>query len=191
MDEPHIQILGPDPRLPLPLYEECIVGRLQMPDGSAYVIQAGLGHHLIAELQAHSRDESDTELQSQTSDRKRFVEGSYEKWYAKERTPFALIARNGSLAALIWFGPEAYPESGASDHWDTIAFRSYPPYRGKRLMTPFSRSILDMHHRIFPERRLWLETNPGNAAGTALYKKLGFTEVLRPDCERLLMVQSS
>ncbi|MBU2330167.1 hypothetical protein KKG57_01735, partial [Patescibacteria group bacterium] len=139
--------------LPLSLYEAMSIGGMSLPDGEALSIQIGLSKDMVEKLKQHARNEEDTELQANTSDYRRFVENSYEAWYMKDRTPFALVSATGELAAIIWFGPENPPhkEKGL---WDTVAFRSYPPYRGKGIMTPFGKFALTTYTMLRPDRSI-------------------------------------
>lgn len=174
---------------PLPLYASEPQGTVTGRDGKAYQVVRGVSREAADQIKEHSLDESDKALQTGTSDHKRFGLGSYEEWYAKERYPYVLLDE-GKLAALIWYGPEPIPD-GTEGEWDTIAFRSYPPYRGAGLMSAFSALVMDEHARDFPARRLWLETDVGNEAGLALYQKLGFAEKTRiKDGKRVMMVGS-
>ncbi|MDP4114320.1 MAG: hypothetical protein Q8924_19655, partial [Bacillota bacterium] len=93
-------------RLPIPLYATFHIGNAIGRDGDGFMVFSGLDKNLVSQLKKYSLDEGDKELQENTSDKKRFGEGSYEEWYAKNRVPFALVnAKTGTLAALAWFGP--------------------------------------------------------------------------------------
>ncbi|HRH24489.1 MAG TPA: GNAT family N-acetyltransferase [Candidatus Paceibacterota bacterium] len=180
--------------LPSQLYESTVLATAIADDGSAFTIVAGLTEAIAADLKRHSLDESDVELMKSTSDKRRFGEGSFETWFKKERYAFALVDGD-ALAALIWFGPEEMPHEFQSEHYvlgthDTLGFRSYEPYRGKRLMTDFSRFVIDAYARMRPGRTLWLQTNTDNGAAIRLYQKLGFIEKgVGTDNGRLVMVQ--
>lgn len=179
---------------PLALYESERLGEAVSEDGTVFSIVRGLSEPLAEDLKRHSLDESDTELMQGTSDRRRFGEGSYDAWFAKGRYPYAL-AHGNALAALIWFGAEELPEEfatygGNAGTNDTLAFRSYEPYRGKRLMGDFSRFVIDAYAKNHAGRTLWLQTNTDNAPAIRLYERLGFVQKgTREDNGRLVMVQ--
>lgn len=181
--------------LPLPIYTSEPVGSVQAKDGTEFSACIGLTENLVQQLKERSLDATDTELQKNTSDLKRFGEGSYETWYAKDRTPFALIDTHGILAALIWLGPQAFPQTvdfHSDNIWATVAFRAYEPFRGRGLMRPFSVLALDMYKKLRPHHRVWLETNTDNEAGKHLYHKLGFEEIgVDSNTGRLVMAMSS
>ncbi len=178
-----------DVRFPLPLYASHKIGAIQSKDNQSFDVWAGLSREMAAELKERSLDTSDEELQKNTSDYKRFGEGSYEEWYSKERTPFALLDAHGRLAALVWFGPkplgrkslkylseeelkkETKQEKG---EWHTIVYRSYRPYRGKGLMTPFARFCIDAYRAQYPGVKLWAGLSTENEGSMALAQKLGF-----------------
>lgn len=176
---------------PLPLYESVCIGETTSKDGDQFFIHAGLKQSHIKRLKELSLDENDKELQKNTSDRKRFGEGSYEFWYAKERTPFALVhATTDDLAAIVWFGQKPRGRKSlkylteaelAEDekkldagNWHTIAYRSYPRFRGKGLMKPFVCSVLDIYIANTPNVKLWAGLDTENAASAALAQSLGF-----------------
>lgn len=176
MDKPIVEPISFDAVLPS-LYERALIGTLVMPDGAHLSIYLGADEGAARQLKEHALG-SDEELVQNTKDRARFGEGSYESWYAKGRCPFSLVDDGGNLAAFIWFGAEnPPPECGQdieSDVWDTIAFRSYPPYRGRGIMTPLARFIIETHERLVPGRRLWLTAKTDNLPALGLYGKLGF-----------------
>jgi GNAT superfamily N-acetyltransferase len=182
-------------QLPLALYSSEQVATVTGKAGVLYSVVLGLDQSLARELKEKSLDTSDAELQRNTSDYTRFGTGSYEKWYAKGRVPFAALDSDGHLAAVIWFGPDDFPQMQgvrlpAPGKWDTIAFRSYAPHRGTGIMSPFSAVVVEMHDRLAPDRILWLETNTDNEPGKALYRKLGFSDAgLRKENGRLLMIR--
>src|SRR3989344_5989002 len=161
----------PEIRLPLPIYTSYPLELITARDGEEFSLVIGLDRGLVAQLKEKSLDESDIEIQSHTSDRKRFGEGSYEAWYAKERTPFALVEKKtGMLAALVWFGPKPLGRKSLKylsevelekegrqekDAWHTVVYRSYPPFRGKGLMTNFLLRAMDVYLQHYPNVKLW------------------------------------
>jgi len=191
MDKPQIEAFDTLPELPLPVYASHTIGSMRMSDGTALSVVFGLSKEMAEALKAHALDDTDEELQKNTSDRARFGTGSYEDWYAKDRYPFALVTDTGALAALIWLGPQAFPGEEAGE-WDTMAFRSYVPYRGKGIMTPFGRFAIQTYLALKPGHRIWLETDATNAAAIGLYEKLGFvSRGYRDGTERLLMTSEA
>jgi RimJ/RimL family protein N-acetyltransferase len=172
-------------RLPLPLYATSRIGEMTGKTGETFDLIVGLDEKLVAQLKERSLDLSDTDLQENTSDLKRFGEGSYEKWYAKGRVPFALVHKeSGMLAALVWLGPEPLgtksikygegkPAVVQDGDWHTIAFRAYNPYRGQGLMKPFALKSVEIYKQHFPSARIWAGINAKNAASIALSEKIG------------------
>src|SRR5262249_38291382 len=149
-----------------------------------------LDGQMATRLRELSLDQNDTALQENTSDFKRFGELGYEEWYSKGRVPFALIHRNtGDLAAFVWFGPKALGRKSmkhlsseelesenliADQSWHTIAFRSYPPYRGAGIMRKFVEAATDVYQNYFPEAKLWTSNSRSNEASVRLSEKLGY-----------------
>ena len=166
--------------LPLPLYVTVEIGTLYGKDGRQFSIVAGLDQKSAAQLKERSLDPSDDELQQNTSDKRRFGDGSYEEWYAKGRVPFALLDAEQNIAALVWMGPQTFPAGVQNPfpgrEWDTVAFRAYVPYRGRGLMVPFSSFVMQTYVKLRPGRMVWLETNVDNTVGQGLFRKLGFQE---------------
>lgn len=160
-------------QLPLPLYESVMIAEAEHEDGARFSIRVGLSEEEAAQLKQLSLDESDEPIQNLTSDRRRFGEGAYEAWYAKGRVPFALIdEESGRLAALLWFGREALGEEPGD--WHTIAYRSYPPFRGKGIMKPFTRYVFDLYAAYYPEAKFWAGIHADNVASIGLATALGF-----------------
>ena len=160
--------------LPLPIYTSIVLASARSDDGEKFEIVAGLGKNSAEEIKRHALDENDTELQKNTGDRKRFGENSYEKWYAKDRTPFGLIhKKTGALAGFAWFGPESLGQE--SGKWHTIGYRSYNPFRGKGLMKDFSKFVMKIYSDNRPGMRYWTAVNPENKASIAISSSLGLT----------------
>lgn len=176
--------------LPLPLYSSFKIGTLVSRDGEEFSMWIGANEEVVEKLKERSLDATDLEVQQNTSDRKRFGEGSYEEWYAKDRTPFALIHENTQdLAAFAWFGPkplgrkslkylsseeQAKELDQKEDVWHTIVYRAYGPYRGKGLMTDFVRFCMETYKEHHPGAKIWAGISAENAGSIALATKLGF-----------------
>lgn len=177
--------------LPLALYECVPLATAESGEGKSFCITAGLDENLVAQLKKFSLDLGDTELQK-TSDHMRFGEGSYAEWYSgKDRTLFALVEKETkALAAIAWFGPKPLgrksmkhlsQEERAEDErlmdsgdWHTIVYRSYPPFRGKGLMTPFLTYVMDIYMKHYPNAKLWAGIYAENEASKAFATRLGF-----------------
>jgi RimJ/RimL family protein N-acetyltransferase len=172
--------------LPLPMYKSVVIADAIGRDGSEFELVAGLDKKYVEQLRNLSADESDTMLQNFTGDMKRFVTGTYEYWYQKNRSIFALIHKQtGDLAAVIWFGPKPLGKKSAkfgtkddnravTSEWHTISFRSYPNYRGRGLMKNFSRFVMDIYKRYFPHAKFWCGMDDRNGPMRKLMEDLGF-----------------
>ena len=175
--------------LPLPLYGMIRLGTLGSRDGEEFSVWIGADQETVQKLKEKSLDESDVEIQKNTSDRKRFGEGSYEEWYSKDRTPFTLLSADGELAALVWFGPkplgrkslkylsaeeQAKELQQKEDTWHTLVYRSYAPYRGKGLMSEFVRFATDVYREHYLSAKFWVGMSADNAGSAALASKLGY-----------------
>ncbi len=176
--------------IPAPPIFECVrIGEMRSKNEEPFTIVIGLDHSLIDQLKKHSTDVSDADLQANTSDMQRFGEGSYEEWFAKDRTPYALVSNSGELAALAWFGPKplgrkslrylteeerAEESSQEKSDWHTIVYRSYSPFRGKGLMREFMTFVISDYKTRHPESKLWAGVSARNAASLALATKFGF-----------------
>ena len=177
-------------KVPVPLFSSVLIGTAENR-GTHFNIYLGLDAPKITKLQTYSLDTTDVDLQANTSDFKRFGEGSYDEWYSKGRVPFALTDRDsGALAALVWFGPKPLGRKSLkhlseeellrektveSDDWHTIVFRSYLPYRGTGIMKEFVRVTTDVYLHYFPDAKLWAGINRANPGSLALAAKLGYT----------------
>jgi hypothetical protein len=175
--------------LPLPLFGMIKIGTLLSRENEEFSIWIGADEDTVAKLKAKSMDESDVEIQNNTSDRARFGADAYREWYSKDRTPFTLLASDGSLAAFAWFGPKplgrkslkylseedrAKEGEQREDVWHTLVYRSYMPYRGKGLMTDFVRFATDIYIKQYPKAKFWVGMSADNAGSAALATKLGY-----------------
>lgn len=164
------------PSFPLPIYNEINIADAIGKDGDNFSVFLGLDKKMVAQLKVLSLDQNDTEIQKNTSDSKRFGVGSYEDWYKKNRTPFALVhEKTNKLAALVWFGPE--PLVGERGNWHTVAWRSYPSFRGKGLMKEFTKFAMNIYSKNIPNIKLWITVKKENAGSVGLATFLGFQEL--------------
>jgi RimJ/RimL family protein N-acetyltransferase len=195
-------------KFPLPLYESMPIAEAVTENGDSFVIVAGLDKHMAEQVKRYSLDENDADLQENTSDKKRFGEGSYEEWYSKGRVPFALIHEpSEAVTAIAWFGPKPVgskslryltPEEAeaekklTSDIWHTISYRCYNPFRGKGLMRDFVQFGIETYLSQYPDGKIWAIINVENPASMKLAEKLGFKpmpEASHPEEHLTVMVR--
>jgi GNAT superfamily N-acetyltransferase len=171
------------------IYETKKIGDIVSRDGDKFSVFLGLDKDLIKQLKNYSLDESDIDLQKNTGDRARFGIGSYEDWYKKGRTPFALVHDNThTLSAFVWLGPksfgkksikfgkEAEEKEDIKDSWHTLAVRSYAPFRGKGITKVFCNFVLDFYKREFGSVSVWAGMDDRNESVLRLSEALGFTK---------------
>ncbi len=159
--------------LPLPIYKSIKIAEAIGKEGDKFSIFIGLDQSLVEQLKKYSADKSDTELQKNTSDWKRFVEGTYEEWYKKNRTSFALVHNeSGAMAAIMRFGPE--PLLKEVSNWHTIGWRSYNPWRGKGVMKDFAKFTLDFYLQSFTNIKFWISARKENTGSIKLAEFLDF-----------------
>ncbi|OGZ00213.1 MAG: hypothetical protein A3B13_00120 [Candidatus Liptonbacteria bacterium RIFCSPLOWO2_01_FULL_45_15] len=177
--------------LPLPIYTSVVLASARSDDGEKFEIVAGLGKNFTEEIKKHALDKNDTELRKNTSDSKRFGEGSYDEWYAKNRTIFGLInKKTGALAAIVWLGPKPLGRKSLRylpkeelekeneqkvGQWHTLVYRSYNPFRGKGLMKDFVKFAMKIYSASYPDAHYWVGFSEKNKASMALASSLGFT----------------
>jgi RimJ/RimL family protein N-acetyltransferase len=175
---------------PLPIYETTLIGSIEGRDDTTFTLYAGVNKEHVAQLKSFSLDKMDTAIQENTSDRRRFGEGSYEDWYAKNRTPFSLIhTKTNKLAALIWFGPKPLGMKSMkhltdveqrkvsatdSGNGHTIAYRAYQPYRGVGIMKKAVNAATEAYLKVFPDALIWTVVDEANEASIGLSKALGY-----------------
>lgn len=178
------------PELPLPIYGAHQIGAVTLESFGECTVFAGMTEDIVSQLITRSQNSADEAL-ARTSDSARFATlETYATWYAQGRTPFILIhQKTNDIMALVWIGPkplgqhpagatsmeERGVETTTSAVWDTVSFRSYPPYRGGGFMTSFTQYVLDTYRAQYPEHRLWVSIDRENSASQALAGKLGFT----------------
>jgi len=186
-----------DVALPLSIYETNTISEIMGRDGTVFRLQAGLSKEHAVQLKKYSLDETDEALQNNTSDRKRFGEGSYEDWYSNSRVPFSVVdTSTNRLAAFIWFGPKPLGAKSIShltdeeqkkilstdaENWHTIAYRSYSPYRGVGIIKKAVVAATEIYLRIFPDAQLWAILDKKNFASLGLSKALGYEGIGEED----------
>ncbi len=160
---------------PLPIYKTIKIGEAASKDGNSFSIFVGLNEKMVAQLKVLSLDKSDVEIQKNTSDKKRFGEQSYEDWYKKNRTPFVLVhTATNALAALVWFGPE--PLEKKEGNWHTVAWRSYPSFRGRGLMKEFAKFTMEIYASKIPDVKFWAVIKKENAGSIGFAQAIGFKD---------------
>jgi len=144
-------------------------------------LEYGLDEGLVEQVITYSNSESDKDLREATSDKERFKDfDAYTQWYKKGRFPFGFTDERGILASLIWYGPAQPPmlnnqgRPEPDQKWDTIAFRSYPPFRGQGLMRAFVDAVLRRHASDRSDHNIWLSVKAENMRAQELYRSLGF-----------------
>lgn len=171
--------------LPLPIYTSFHVADAICKRGEEFDVWVGFEKKYVDQLKKLSLDESDTELQENTGDAARFGTGSYETWYKKNRTVFALVHKQtDALAAIIWFGPKTLGKKSIKlikdgknkeeKIWHTGSIRSYPNFRGRGMMKNFVEFSMNFYKRYFLNIKFWLGMDDRNGAVIKLATKLGF-----------------
>jgi hypothetical protein len=177
----------PDLSLPLPIHTSVIIADAICKMGEEFDLVVGLSQEYIEQLKKLSLDESDIELQANTGDYERFGTGSYEEWYKKNRTIFALIHKQtDAIAALVWFGPKRFGEksiklgsNGVNQPeavWHTVSVRSYPGFRGRGMMRNFLDFSMAFYKRFFIHIKFWAGMDARNPAVIHLLTTAGFEE---------------
>jgi hypothetical protein len=175
----------PDFTLPLPIFTSIHIADAICKRGEEFDVFVGLEKKYTEQLKKLSADESDVDLQNFTGDRRRFVEKTYEHWYQKNRTPFALIHKQtDSLAAIVWFGPKPIGEKSikfsgkekrkSERDWHIISLRSYPAFRGRGMMKNFGQFAIDVYKRYFPTALFWAGMDDRNSGVVNILSGLNF-----------------
>ncbi len=192
--------------LPVDIYETVLLADAVSRDGKEFCVFAGMNKEQVERLRELSLDMSDSALQENTGDYKRFGIGSYEEWYAGGRTIFTLIDKDtNDVAAIVWLGPKSLgakslryeqdiPQGSNLDtqDWHTIAYRCYPNFRGQGLMKSFVALALDVYKECFPSAKIWAGMHSKNGASDALASSLGFEteeELCDQEAEWVVMVR--
>lgn len=187
--------------LPLPLYHREQIARASHETLGSMSVYMGLDEGDANQIKKYSLDLEDKALQEGTTDYQRFGIADYaERYQAKPRTSFILVSdKTAEIAAYIWFGPQKLPELTIADgmedvvaheaQWYTSSYRTYGSYRGARIMTTFSKYIIDLYRDIYPDNPMWLAVQKDNQPAIKLYEKIGF-EVAAEDTkeEEFIMI---
>jgi hypothetical protein len=175
----------PNFTLPLPIFTSVHIADAICKRGEEFDVLVGLETKYVDQLKKLSLDESDTDLQENTGDAARFGTGSYEVWYKKNRTIFALVHKQTDmLAAIAWYGPKSLGKKSIKlvketkdkeqKIWHTGSFRSYPLFRGRGVMKIFIEFSMNFYRRHFLNIKFWLGMDDRNGAMTKLASALGF-----------------
>ncbi|HEY4513591.1 MAG TPA: hypothetical protein VJH06_03725 [Candidatus Paceibacterota bacterium] len=171
--------------LPLPIFNSLHIADAICQRGDEFDVLVGMEKKYAEQLKQLSEDESDVDLQNYTGDKERFVVGSYEDWYKKNRTPFILVHKQtDTLAAIIWFGPKPLGKKsmkfGSNDErkidsdWHTVSFRAYPLFRGRGMMVNFTKFVFDIYRKHFPNSVFWTGSDDRNTVFLKFISELGF-----------------
>jgi len=163
------------------LFERRMLGPPICKGTSVDGLEYGPDERLVEQVITYSNSESDKDLREATSDKERCKEvDAYTQRDKKGSFPFELTDERGILASLIWYGPAQPPmlnnqgRPEPDQKWDTIAFRSYPPFRGQGLMRAFVDAVLRRHASDRPDHNMWLSVKAENMRAQELYRSLGF-----------------
>ena len=184
----------PEFEFPLGIYECVKLALMDDNNLEQFSLYAGLDHNMVADVRKCSLDAKDIEL-SKTSDRERFGTGEYTKWYSKDRVPFALYHDpTQELAGLVWCGEKELPHPDRAPHvtkpWVTIAYRTYPNFRGRHLLIPFLLFALAEYRAQLP-CHFWAATTAANEASKVVAQRCGLVlDPLQSTEARLVFVES-
>jgi phosphotransacetylase/GNAT superfamily N-acetyltransferase len=157
-------------------------------------IGVGVSSELIAQLVANSRQEPMLRFTPKDAAERFKDEASFHAWQAKGRTVHWLLAKDNTLAGIIWYGKSTCPVAFDGDFQpdETFAIRVYDGFSGYGLAKPFMKQSL----RILLEARrasnepmngIWLETDDDNPSAVAVYTSFGYQEIAHNN-KRLCMV---
>ena len=179
---PAIVTIGETPAVPPKVYDSVRIGELSLEVWGTCDIFVGLSENTVKNLVSRTLDTTDGAL-TLTHDAKRFASPMlYVTWYEKGRMPFVLIHREtASLMALVWFGEKTPPKNILDDalygeKWSTLAYRSYPPYRGTGFMTLFTKFVLDEYSARHKDHYFWAQIDKKNEASLHFARKIGCIE---------------
>lgn len=168
--------------LPLPRYTPILLRTEIIGEHGVCETTIGLTKEMAEKLILLSNDRTDIGL-SYTDDQTRFAsQATYEAWFDKGRLPVILVQKSTKmLMAMLWFGEKIPPspigDGGPNITFVTIAYRSYPPFRGTGFMTTWTSSVLEQFIQANPHCMLWAEIEKTNGGSLHLAKKLGFVEI--------------
>lgn len=192
----------PNFSLPLPVFSSIHIADAINKEGEEFDVLLGLDTKYVEQLKNLSLDKSDTDLQNNTGDFNRFGVGSYEDWYKKNRTIFALINKQRDiLSAIVWFGPKSLGKKSIKfgkeedneyqTKWHTVSVRSYSVWRGKKMMKNFVEFALNFYKKYFVNIKFWMGTDDRNIAAVKLFSELNFeTDEENSDLEENWLVMT-
>jgi ribosomal protein S18 acetylase RimI-like enzyme len=165
------------------------------------IIAEGITDSQIEELIHYSNN--DPIILKTTSDIIRF--GNIEAvkdWLKKKRKIYTLVDDANRLFGIVWFGEEKMPDAKYPIDFEpnkfeiTFGIRIYGDVRGKGYSIKLFKESLKKYkqtdaYKQIENKNIWLTTNIDNPVAIALYKKLGFKEVLNDKSKNKLIMISS
>ncbi len=156
-----------------------------------YIITLWIPKHQISTLITYSQDLTDTELQENTWDLKRFAsEEKLKRWYSdKNRYLFCMLDWDNNLAGIYWWRPTKFPtikEVVNQDAYNIVEqninnihtnwIRIYPHYRWKGL-AKFLFKAENHYENIFPSPYWSTDINQENIASCKGFERKWYTHI--------------
>ncbi len=157
-----------------------------------FQIYLWINHTHVSELIEYSQDSSDTAIQKNTGDKKRFTHREkIQKWYeAPGRYFFSLVSSEWKLAGIWWGRPCTAPKiqeiqdpmahktlQDNASNLHTNAIRIYPDFRGQRIATPFVHTCMIYYRDTFPKSVMCIDTSTTNIPLQKSYQRAGYQKV--------------